>query len=411
MKFNMDKYEDILFSFLYRDEEFPAVKKSKGFSVKGCTKVFLNSIFSEFREMFKDNKGISGKIWLYAESINQLKALEGIHETGKTILITRSHTLMSRNAHPELKYFNLPSKLFFRIKRLPLFAAYNHLFGRKFWSHLNTIIKYDAVYESLRISLTKDKPRAIIFSNDHNAFCRALLVVAKDLGIKTIYIQHAAVTNRFPPLKFDYNLLEGQDSVEKYQQAGPIQGEVLLVGMLKFDNYYPIINQRTTVSSVGIALNPQDDINLILQTFEIISAEFSDLNFWVRFHPSLLAKDYKVSSRFLVSNPQEENSFDFLSRIDLLFSGNSSIHLEATLMNVKSYQFSTKEEIDYYGFLKKGLIDRVELNINNISLKIIENRTIRSYVRDRAIPFVSTIGTRWDGRTRQRINIILSAIL
>lgn len=62
------------------------------------------------------------------------------------------------------------------------------------------------------------KPKAMVFSNDHTTLPRAFLKAAQDEGIKTIYLQHASVSKKipFPPLEFDYALLEGHDALEKY---------------------------------------------------------------------------------------------------------------------------------------------------------------------------------------------------
>ena len=39
---------------------------------------------------------------------------------------------------------------------------------------------------------------------------------AKQLSIKTAYVQHAPVTREFPPLEVDLALLDGPVSVERY---------------------------------------------------------------------------------------------------------------------------------------------------------------------------------------------------
>src|SRR5690606_18182252 len=68
------------------------------------------------------------------------------------------------------------------------------------------------LYTFYRSLLDFYKPKNIFFSNDHTPAARALLIAAKDLSIKTIYLQHAAVSTIFPPLNFSLSLLDGQYS-------------------------------------------------------------------------------------------------------------------------------------------------------------------------------------------------------
>ena len=63
--------------------------------------------------------------------------------------------------------------------------------------------------------LKKYNPKILFLSNDHSPFNRCLLHHSKSMGIKTIYMQHASVSDKFPPLEFDYSLLDGQESFEK----------------------------------------------------------------------------------------------------------------------------------------------------------------------------------------------------
>ena len=55
-------------------------------------------------------------------------------------------------------------------------------------------------------------------SNDHSPANRALLLVAKSKGIKTVYMQHASVSNLFPVLDFDYSFLDGVNAYNIYKE-------------------------------------------------------------------------------------------------------------------------------------------------------------------------------------------------
>jgi hypothetical protein len=68
--------------------------------------------------------------------------------------------------------------------------------------------------------LSRLEPKALVVSNDHNMPNRVVLKLAREKRIPSVYIQHASVTEKFPPLAFDYALLEGLDALQKYESAG-----------------------------------------------------------------------------------------------------------------------------------------------------------------------------------------------
>lgn len=389
------KYEEIFFSFIYRDDVYPAIKKIKGFTLKKVLVACIKRIKYDVQALFKPiNTELKEKIWFYAESINQVNALEHLQPRIKdSVFVTTKESLKSKISH--IKFHDIT----IRRNKYRLFnfrKFYQPIFGLKFKDHLATIIQYDGVYESIIKLLEKQRPKAIIFSNDHNVMCRALMVSANELNIKTVYIQHAAVTDKFPPLNFSLNLLEGRDSLEKYRKAGNINGEVKLVGMLKFDSYLKKINKNESIKTIGIALNNGDNVEFYIDFFKKLSKKHSQFTFYIRFHPSMNFCDFPIPDTFKISDSKNEKSFDFLSSIDLLFAGNSSIHLEATLMNVPSYQIEyTTGDVDYYGFIQRKLIHFIQLNdIERILLSKKEQN-----IRQKAKYYVDTIDTEWDGKS------------
>ena len=62
------------------------------------------------------------------------------------------------------------------------------------------------------------------------------------------------------------------------------------------------------------------------------------------------------------SDPKAESSFDFINKVDLMVSNESSIHLDAAMMRCPSivYNFSNNPVLDYYSYIKKGLTTLAE---------------------------------------------------
>ena len=102
-------------------------------------------------------------------------------------------------------------------------------------------------------------PKVIIVANDHLFYYRALIQEANTRGVKTIYVQHAAVTDKFPPLDFSYAFLDGKDSFDKYLSAGECKGEVYLIGGVRFDAIKGKETRPSDIYRIGVAINLLDD--------------------------------------------------------------------------------------------------------------------------------------------------------
>ena len=127
--------------------------------------------------------------------------------------------------------------------------------------------------------MKKLKPKAIIFANDHIIKHRALLLASKSLGIKNFYLQHASITKEYPPLKFDFALLEGKDALDKYMDCGEVSSEIKFVGMPKFDDFakYKKDKKRSKIRTIGIATNPFDDFKYVNLLIEKLNNDFEQL--------------------------------------------------------------------------------------------------------------------------------------
>lgn len=401
---NKEIYKEIFFSNLLRDNDFPAVMKSKGYNLKGAIKVVYESLLRDFLEVFKVNdSALENSIWVYIESVNQFRALEFLADLENVVFVTDKKSLANKFKEKKICVLIHNHRLLKRFNWIFRRLFYKKIFKNSFKTHFNTIFKYDGVFESLCSLIGHYKPKAVIMSNDHNVFCRALLYASKQHKVYSIYLQHAAVTNLFPPLKFDLNLLEGIDSLNKYKEAGDVEGSVELVGMPKFDDYYEFINKNESVNSIGIALNNGDNFIEYFELVDNIYLNFPSVKIIFRFHPSIDTNSIQIPHYAILSDTKVETSFTFLKNIDVLFACNSSIHLEACMLNVKSLniEFEGNKLNDYYGFIKNGLIDNIRKDdvLNWLSNDI----TNKPNVRSKAKYYIDTIDSEWDGRSKKMI--------
>ncbi|MBU3010928.1 hypothetical protein KO506_05910 [Polaribacter vadi] len=318
--------------------------------VKKIFKEFIGNIFRGFiRETIPENQ-----IWFLSLSKNNYESFKHIQKTVDNSIIVSFHSLKEK-ALPNVHTFSLKRRFIYNIFFPFKFLTYFIKTPKKTTSYYDLFFQcYGTNQECLRL-INRYKPKAIVFANDHVIISRSMLMSAKKIGVKTYYIQHAAVSNYFPPLDFDYAFLEGQDSLNKYSKSGLVNSQVFLTGMSKFDVYAESINKNNRLKVLGIAYNSMDDIMEIETLLSYLINAFPGLQIVIRPHPS---DKRKVTIKNIeISDPKKENSFEFLSKIDVIISGNSSIHLEAVLLNVFSIQYNfSNNPLDYYGFIENGLV-------------------------------------------------------
>jgi hypothetical protein len=254
------------------------------------------------------------------------------------------------------------------------------------------------------------RPKAIVISNDHVFSTRMLVHWANKFNVPSFYLQHASVTKDFPPLEVKYALLEGLDAKEKYELAGSDSSKVELIGMPKMDYAFKKINSSKTVNAIGVAVNGLEPKQQVLDLLVSLGSDFPDLKIVFRPHrmqyfdsknkADLEFIKRNIPASILLSNPFEESATDYLASLDMLIAGDSSIHLEAVLMNVTALYSFSGNYTDYYGFVKNGLVKQVT-TLQELKEFIDSEKNIRQDVRYKAKRYCDTVGTEYDGRSAE----------
>lgn len=211
------------------------------------------------------------------------------------------------------------------------------------------------------------KPKIILISNDHNPANRCLIALARAKKIKIAYIQHASVSTLFPALTFDYCLLDGSIAVEKYLECEknkpkssmmPSRRNIFLTGQKKSVG----LAVPSSTKTVGLATNSLDHIDDVEKL--VSDPQLAGEKVCIRWHPvtnlDVVNKLKEISasdSLVMISDPTKESLCEFLSKIDVLIAGNSSIHLEAAIAGVVPiyYEITPPEWPDYYGYVLNGV--------------------------------------------------------
>lgn len=359
----------------------------------------LKQVVKDIFSIFKRKK-IKNKNLLFYNSDNQYNALLPIHKKlDKTVWVTLKYN----------KDITIPMS-FGCILSLLLTSRFIRQLTRKYKNEkdliLNNVLDYyfiEGMYIWWSFYLYIKKPRCIIFSNDHLVWHRVLRIAAQVNNIPTVYLQHASVTNKFPKLEFDLSLLEGEDAFKKYAEK-KIYGNVKLVGMPKFDKYYSNINENSKIHTIGICTNLLDD-EILIETFcKGIRSYFDKLNIILRPHPRDFRYNFyqqiKTKYSLQLSDSTKENSFEYLDKVDINIAGETSIHLEAALLNVYPIYFQFRDEItDHYGFIKNKLITDVFDKIDVLVSFLYEIMNKKPNIRERAKFYVESVNSEYDGKS------------
>lgn len=257
-------------------------------------------------------------------------------------------------------------------------------------------------YQLAKEYLQHYQVKVLILSSDQGEFHRCLLINAKELGVKSIYVQHASVAKGFPKLISSYSFLDGQESLDKYLYAGQPEGEVFLSGGVRFDPIFQHYKAKhiERVETIGIAINMLDDFKKVKNLCSLLLERGYRLT--MRPHPRYGALDTNWLSEKGIgfSNPKTETSFDFIDKIDLMISNESSIHLDAAMMRCPTivFNFSNSPVRDVYSYISTGLTTLVATEtqlfevLNNPRAVLPSIETLQYYNASTGTPLEGSLG-------------------
>ncbi len=262
----------------------------------------------------------------------------------------------------------------------------------------------------IRIYLKILNPRAIVFANEHLYQNRMMVQAAEKMGIKCFYIQHSTVYDNVPRLFSSYAMLEGRHAVEKYLDAGSEAKTIVLIGMPKFDRFFRSINRNMIVKRIGICTTRSMDARETGKIIDFIAKEFPGISITLRPHPmnESLIKYQKIieSQKIDVRNSKKIDAFTFLKDVDMVISGNSSILLEAALLNVYAVYYCGKNDdfcyyhdrYDKYDYVKRHVAHPVFdlVSLGNLINRI---RFRKPDIRNNAKFYCETVETKDDGQS------------
>lgn len=189
----------------------------------------------------------------------------------------------------------------------------------------------------------------VINLNDHNAYSVLIYDLAQKHKIKTVYIQHAPVSLRFPPLYHDINILFSQDSYDKYRRQEEVRSFIMFdprFALRKSEN-----DSEPSSNSVLICPNRLDEIEKVAELVEKLHHSYK---VYVRPHPSDHRPWDNIKNCKITSNSA---IWEDISLVNIVVTNESAVVLEALFFDRLIYKASFfSETLDNYGFLEKGLL-------------------------------------------------------
>lgn len=276
--------------------------------------------------------------------------------------------------------------------------------------------------------LAKSKPGFVILANDHSVANCCIRLAADTLGVRTVYLQHACVSESFPALNFDYAFLDGLDALEKYGESEKTGGFGGLVFSGKRERQVFLAGQqkRITVSRpasggfvVGIGTSDLDDFD-VLETF-LRAISRRGVKVIVRTHPGQPIAFIERLLAYRGENPLVEHCdsnsvglIPFFESCSVLVAGNTSLHLEAALAGLRTYyiEFKREESLpDYYGFVRSGLSAYWPEGFAEMSDTDLKGLAAVYEERQRLLRrYSESFGTRWQGREGELVMETLERI-
>ena len=262
----------------------------------------------------------------------------------------------------------------------------------------------------------KSDVEIVVVANDQYLRTRLVPYVCDFIGIKSVYIQHASVSLDFPRLIFNYALLEGRDSLDKYLKIGKIDSVVFLLGSSKEPKSDEICT-KDRVYNIGICFGLIDDVSKVETLIQEVLKSYDCGNIFLRPHPreSRVAFVQNMLSKYNIgfSDSQNEETSKFFKKVECIIASESNIHLEAVLQNIYSiyYQLTEndRQKYDVYDFLSAKLIsDFTDINLlREILFKL---KKEKPNVRNNARYYNDTIGTKFEGQSAVLYDEVISYI-
>jgi hypothetical protein len=259
-----------------------------------------------------------------------------------------------------------------------------------------------------RVWLKLAKPKLLIILTDHQMVARDMVKSAKESGVKTLYIQHASITDHFPPLITDYAFLEGEDAKSKYLTIGKGHTDTIieLIGIMKLDGTLNQAVEERSIDNIGVCTNEFDDTEIAEKLIALFKKEFK---LTLRPHPGDPRYErWREMTRqhgITFSDSKQQKAAAFLTDVNCVVSYNSGIITESLMLNKPTFSFQLSDKVfDHYGFITHHIVDHFTSADKLLTeLNSIRNNPGSISWKSKAKYYCDTIDTPYEGRSAELV--------
>lgn len=218
------------------------------------------------------------------------------------------------------------------------------------------LMQFAGEMTSLLSSLDRGpQPKVALTANDHTPAAVGFASAMRARGVPVVYVQHAEVTERFPPLDFDLSILRNQVSMDAYKAAGPVSGEIEIVSRRPDP---PVLEQAEPHDRPLVVVYPTSayDPDALAKALDRLCDNPAIGSVALKPHPNA-ARSHVLDDRVHVLT-------DIPAERHVAVIGNSSIGVELALAGHDVFLLSDLDELadDYYGLARNKIARRINTN-------------------------------------------------
>lgn len=189
----------------------------------------------------------------------------------------------------------------------------------------------------------------IIIFNDHSIHNRMVIQRFKETST-LVYIQHAHVTERFPPLICQHNILFSKAAYDSYtlNRSTNLELKTHIVGDLRLTKFLNL-PANSSKKTILICTNELDEINKVKK----FGCELKKHGYTITLRKHPLDKRDWESELWVVSSNKLESDIE---ENHIILLNESGIFLEACISKRLVYKCYFSNFTDHYGFEKQGII-------------------------------------------------------
>jgi len=232
--------------------------------------------------------------------------------------------------------------------------------------HVQSVIAC-ATFMGYRAHRLPPSVQVVCVANDHSPAYLGFLAAAKLQGLRTCYIQHAPVTEHFPPLSFDLSILYDRSSAQAYENIALARGVAMppVVLLSPYDTPFRRPGPVPVPMRVGVCLSLWPDRPGLVQLVQALSHHANVAAIVLRPHPRCRSTHSDLMGiGKVVLQPPGTSAADYFGAVDLVLAPNSGVTVEALHFGRPTF-FTPKVdkvEADYYGFAKGGVVPVFEVD-------------------------------------------------